>query len=148
MRDFFSIVSLGMQLRRVMRMDAKSDAKSDDRQFWLRFLLVVGMLVGAMTLVTLPVVLGGWSGSALGFFATVFSAVTVLPACAMAFWFRRIACFWLTLNGVLVVVAEVTPGQQVRGLDLGSIASFIVPVTIALCLDYTEIRRWPGALGR
>lgn len=124
------------------------DARSDDRQFWLRFLLVIGMLLGAMSLLTLPVVLAGWSGSALGRFVTLFSGLTVFPACALAFWFRRLACLWLTANATLVIAAEMMPGQHIRGLDLGSIASFVIPVAIALCLDYTAIRHWPTALNR
>lgn len=122
------------------------DTKSADRQFWLRFLLVVGLLCGTMPLITFPVVLRGWTGSGFGFFAIAFSALTVLPACALAFWHRRIACVWLTVNAVVVFVAAVQ--RLVPAFDLGTILDIVSPVVIAGALDYTEFAHWPGALER
>jgi hypothetical protein len=122
------------------------DMKSADRQFWLRFLLVVGMLFGTMPLITLPIVLRGWVGSEFGFFTTAFGAFTVLPACALAFWRRRAACIWLSINGVLVFTAAMQ--RLVPAFDLGTILNIVSPIAIAGALDYTEIARWPGALER
>jgi hypothetical protein len=131
-----------------MKMDTKSkmDMKSVDRQFWLRFMLVIGMLCGTMPLIALPLTLHGWNGSVGGLFATAFSALTVLPACALAFWHRRIACIWLTISGFLVTAMAVT--RQFPGLDVGAIFNLASAVVMACTLDYTEIARWPGALER
>jgi hypothetical protein len=122
------------------------DMKSAERQFWLRFLLVVGMLCGTMPLITFPLTLRGWNGSAFGLFATAFSALTVLPTCALAFWHRRMACIWLTINAVLVVTAVVL--RQLPALDWGVIFNLTTPILIACALDAIEIARWPGALER
>jgi hypothetical protein len=122
------------------------DMKSAERQFWLRFLLVVGMLCGTMPLITLPLTLRGWNGSAFGLFSTALSALTVLPACALAFWHRRIACLWLTINAAMVVTMAVL--RQLPALDLGEIFNLTSPIVIACALDTMEIARWPGALKR
>ncbi len=122
------------------------DMKSADRQFWLRFLLVVGMLFGTMPLIALPLTLRGWNGTAFGLFATAFSALTVLPACALAFWHRRIACIWLTINAAMAVTMAAL--RQVPVLDLGAIFNLTSPIAIACALDTMEIARWPDALKR
>lgn len=124
------------------------DAKSVDRQFWLRFMLVIGMLLGTMPMIDLPLIVPHWTGSAFGLFATIFSAATVLPACAMAFWRRRIACVWLTINGVILIAAEAVAAPRPHGVGTGELVSVAVPILIACVLSYTEIRRWPGALER
>ena len=122
------------------------DMKSAERQFWLRFLLVVGMLCGTMPLITLPLTVRGWNGSAFGLCATAFSALTVLSACALAFWHRRTACIWLTINAAMIVLWAVL--RQLPVLDLGAIFNLTSPIVLASALLYMEIARWPDALKR
>ena len=77
----------------------------------------------------------------------VFNALTVAPACVLAFWRRRIACVWLSVNASVIVVSIALAFARGHGVALGSIAGFIGSVIVALCLNFMEIMRWPRALG-
>lgn len=122
------------------------DEKSRMRQFWLRVVLAAGMLLGTMPLLTIPFVILSAKGPSFDLLALVFNAVTVLPACVMAFWHRRVACFWLSLNGALAAVALATYTQRVPVLDSWHTAGIAASLILALCLDFMEIMRWPTAL--
>ena len=124
------------------------DEKALIRRFNLRCLLVAGMLLGGMPFITAPLALRGITVAYPNLFAAVLNGLTVLPASALAFWHRRIACIWLSLNAVVLFVSldRLThfSGQvNVVGL-LGACGS----ISLALCLDFMELRRWPRALGR
>jgi len=124
------------------------DEKSRLRQFWLRVLLTVGMLWGTMPLITLPLLTRGPNDTAFDLLAAIFNSLTVLPACALAFWHRRVACIWLTVNAAIVLSAALTWMGRTKSFDLVSAAGYAGSVAIAACLDFMEIKRWPGALER
>jgi hypothetical protein len=125
-----------------------TDEKAPLRQYWLRVLLAIGLLWGTMPLITIALVIAGWSGPFFVLLAMVFNAFTVLPACALAFWHRRTACIWLSVNAVLAAVALCIAILHPELLNLPEIAALAGPVVIAGCLDFMEIKGWPGALER
>jgi hypothetical protein len=118
------------------------------RQFWLRTFLVVGILWGFLPFVTAPFITKGPSDTYYDIFASVLNSLTVLPACALAFWHRRIACVWLSLNAVVLSVALATFIQRTSTIDKVMIAEVAGPVLFALCLDFMEARRWPPAIAK
>lgn len=129
-----------------MAIEMETDEKSRLRQYWLRVLLVIGLLWGTMPPITIAFVILGWQGSQFVLFALIFNAATVLAACALAFWHRRTACVWLTINALLNAAALAMCVRQPNLLDMPDIAALAGPVVIAAILDYMEIKRWPGAL--
>jgi hypothetical protein len=124
------------------------DEKSRLRQYWLRVLLAIGLLWGTMPPITIALVILGWEGPRFVLFAMVFNAFTVLPACTLAFWRRRAACIWLSIDGVLAVTALWASIGHPQMLDMPEIAALAGPPIIAGILDFMEIKRWPGALDR
>ncbi|MGA1984159.1 MAG: hypothetical protein ABSG84_17050 [Acidobacteriaceae bacterium] len=121
------------------------ELKSLDQQLWLRLLLALGIIWGFIPLIMLPFFFRGGNDTSLTVFAGIFNALTILPACVLALWHRRPACIWLTLNGSLLAIAF---AQKLRELEPGTIAFLIGAMLIAICLDFMEIRHWPGALNR
>jgi hypothetical protein len=117
------------------------------RQFWLRVLLALGILWGGMPFLTLPLLFIGSMEPTLNVFVVVFNALTVAPACVLAFWRRRIACVWLSVNAVVIMATIAAAFVRGHGVALGSVAGFIGSVIVALCLNFMEIMRWPKALG-
>jgi energy-coupling factor transporter transmembrane protein EcfT len=124
------------------------DQKALIKRFNLRCLLVAGMLLGGMPFIMTPLVLHGMSEGMPNVFAAVFNGLSVLPASALAFWHRRIACIWLSINAAILVVGWIGLIHTGWQFDLGAILGPCGSIALALCLDYVEIRRWPGALGR
>jgi len=129
-----------------MAIEMETDEKSRLRQYWLRVLLVIGLLWGTMPPITIAFVILGWQGSQFVLFALIFNAATVLAACALAFWHRRTASVWLTINALLNAAALAMCIRQPNLLDMPDIAALAGPVVIAAILDYMEIKGWPGAL--
>jgi hypothetical protein len=123
------------------------DEKALLRRFNLRCLLVAGMLIGGMPFIMTPVVLRGMSEAYPNLYAAIFNGLTVLPASALAFWHRRIACIWLSLNAIILVVAWAGMTHTGREFHIGGLLGMCGSIGLALCLDYMELRRWPGALG-
>ncbi len=130
-----------------MRNQASSEEHLLMRKFWLRVLLVLGMLWGGMSLVTLPMVFRHAQTPMLDVFAAVFNGATVLPACAMAFWRRRAACIWVSANAAFVLAAMVTWTRPTGAPDFEVMVCMAGSVIVASGLDWMELRRWPGALG-
>ncbi|HEV2133098.1 MAG TPA: hypothetical protein VGR47_02440 [Terracidiphilus sp.] len=120
--------------------------KTRMRQFWLRTLLVVGILWGFLPFVMVPFITKGRGDTGYDIFASVLNSLTILPACALAFWHRRIACIWLSLNAVVLSIALATFIRRTGNLDKMMIAEVAGPVLLALCLDFAEARRWPPAV--
>jgi hypothetical protein len=83
-----------------------------------------------------------------GLFVTIVNGVIVAPACTLAFWHRRSACIWLSLNAVVVGMAIALMKPQTSEVYLDGTIGLAGSVLIALCLDFMEIRRWPPALNR
>ena len=125
-----------------------TDEKARLRQYWLRVLLAIGLLWGTMPLITIGLVVASWKGPFLVLLAMVFNAFTVLPACALAFWHRRMACVWLSVNAVLAAIALAIAIQHPDLLNLPEIAALAGPIVIAGCLNFMEIKGWTGALER
>jgi hypothetical protein len=124
-----------------------SDEKPRMRQFWLRALLVVGLLWGGMPFLTLPLVLMGAIPAQFGLLVALVNGLTVAPACTLAFYHRRAACIWLSLNAVVCAMAIALSKPQTDDRYFVALISLAGSVVIALFLDFMEIRRWPAALG-
>jgi len=125
-----------------------TDDQARTRQFWLRTVLVVGILWGFLPLVMAPFITKGAHDTNYDIVASVLNSLTILPACALAFWHRRIACIWLSVNAVVLAGALAGFIQRTRKPDWTMIAEVAGPILFALCLDYAEARRWPAAVER
>jgi hypothetical protein len=125
-------------------MSVAMDEQSRLRQFYLRCLLAVGILWGFLPLIMLPFVFRGANDSSLDVLAAVLNGFTILPASVLAFWHRRVACIWLTINAVFVVSRMDL--SRVREYGAGSIIGVMGSVLLAILLDAAEARGWPGAL--
>jgi hypothetical protein len=124
------------------------DEKALLRRFNLRCLLVAGMLLGGMPFITAPLVLRGFSAGYPNLYAAFFNGLTVLPASALAFWHRRTACIWLTLNAVILAVGLAGSMPRSQPFNLLGLLDACGSIALAICLDFMELRRWPAALGR
>lgn len=129
-----------------MRHQKAMTEKARLQQFWLRCLLAVGVMWGIIPLITLPFITRGNTDSTLDVWAAVVSALTVFPASVLAFWWRRPACIWLTINAGLVATSMTLFILRNHEYRVGSIIGVAVSVLLAVLLDTMEIRRWPGAL--
>lgn len=116
------------------------------RQFWLRCLLAVGIIWGVIPLISLPFISLGAKDSTLDVWAVVVNSLTIFPASVLAFWHRRPACVWLTVNGGLVVTSVTLYVLRTHEYRVGSIIGAGVSASLAVLLDMTEAHRWPGAL--
>lgn len=123
-----------------------TDDNTRTRQFWLRTLLVIGVLWGFLPFVMTPFITRGPHDTTYDIVASILNSLTILPACALAFWHRRIACVWLSVNAVVLAGALASFIQRTRKLDPTMIAEVAGPVLFALCLDFVEARRWPAAV--
>jgi hypothetical protein len=124
------------------------DEQNRLRQFWLRVLLALGIFWGIIPLVTVLFIFRGKNDSTFDVLAAVFNSLTILPASVLAFWHRRTACIWLTVNGAILVTAFTSFVSRTHEYGLGTLFGIGVPVLIAGFLDWMEIRRWPDALDR
>lgn len=131
-----------------MTNELTTDGKDPLRQYWLRVLLAIGLLWGTMPPITIAFVILGWSGPVFVLGAMIFNAFTVLPACALAFWHRRAACVWLTVNGILAAAALAITFEHPNLLSVPEMAALGGPVVVAALLDFMEIKGWPGAVNR
>jgi hypothetical protein len=116
------------------------------RQFWLRAFLLVGILWGFLPFVTVPFITKGPADTSYDIFASVLNSLTIMPACALAFWHRRIACLWLTVNALILSIALATFIRRTGKIDKMMIAEVAGPVLFALFLDFVEARHWPAAI--
>jgi hypothetical protein len=124
------------------------DERSRLRQFWLRILLAFGIFWGIVPLITLLFITRGTNDSVLDVLAPIINSLTILPASILAFWHRRLACIWLSANAALLLPVAISVMARTHQYDLGTVLGAIVPVLIAVCLDFMEIGRWPAALER
>jgi hypothetical protein len=122
------------------------DQSSRLQQFYLRSLLVAGMLWGGMPFVTGPLVAQGSGQSHFAIAAALFSSFTILPACALAFWHRRSACVWLTLNAAAIIAVWLDSLRSGHVINFTESVGILGSVALALTLDFMELRHWPGAL--
>lgn len=122
------------------------DGESRDRQFWMRVLLIGGFLCGTLPLITIPLVLRDTNINAFEMLALIFNGLSVLPASALAFWHRRIASVWLTIDAGVVTAALVNSFRGGGRFDAEETAWLIGSIAVAVCLDFMEFRRWPEAL--
>jgi hypothetical protein len=123
------------------------DEKTLLRRFNLRCLLVAGMLLGGLPFITAPLVLRGIIAGYPSLYAAVFNGLTVLPASALAFWHRRTACIWLSVNAAILVVSWVGLAHTGRQFDVVGLLGVCGSIGLAICLDFVELRGWPKALG-
>lgn len=122
------------------------DDKARMQQFWLRTLLVIGILWGFLPFVMTPFITKGAHDTTYDIVASLMNSLTILPACVLAFWHRRIACVWLSVNAVVLAGALATFIRRTGHADSMTIAEVVGPILFALCLDVVEARRWPAAL--
>lgn len=125
-----------------------TDDKARTRQFWLRTFLVIGILWGFLPFVMTPFITRGAHDTTYDIVASVLNSLTILPACALAFWHRRIACIWLSLNAVVLAGALASFILRTRRIDSTMIAEVVGPIAFAVFLDFVEARRWPAAVER
>lgn len=123
-----------------------ADQKLEMRRFWLRTLLAVGILWGFMPFVLTPFITKGPHDSYFDIVASIINSLTILPACTLAFWHRRIACVWLSINAVIIAVALFTFIHRTGKLESMMAMEVAGPIVMALLLDLLEARRWPAAL--
>ncbi len=124
----------------------EKDEKARARQFWLRVFLVIGMLWGFLPFIMTPFITKGAYHTSFDILASVLNSLTILPACALAFWRRRVACIWLSIDGALLTIALATFIGRTGKVDVLMTIEVAGPVLIALCLDYFEARHWPPAV--
>ena len=128
--------------------------KEESQQFNLRVLLVIGLLWGGALLIQLLLflmtygIVTGNKGTPMYMLAFLINCITVGPACALAFWRRRLACVWMVLDAILAVasVLMATPHEPSYGPAI--VVSPIVPIVLAIAFVFIELRRWPSALER
>jgi len=125
-----------------------TDENFERRQFLLRTLLVIGLLWGFLPFITVPFITRGANDTYFDVCASVVNSLTILPASALAFWHRRIACVWLSVNGAMLAVALVNFLLRTHQYHAGMIAQVAGPIALALCLDIMEARGWPPAVNR
>ncbi len=116
------------------------------RQFYLRCLLVAGMLWAGMPFITAPLVNRGPGDSALSVLTAIFGCSSILLASALAFWHRRVACLWLTFASALLIAASIISARLDQPFGTWELAGIAGCVALAACLDFMELQRWPGAL--
>jgi hypothetical protein len=124
------------------------EERSRLRQFWLRILLAFGIFWGIVPLITVLFITRGTNDSVLDVLAPIINSLTILPASILAFWHRRLACIWLSANAALLLPVAIFAMARTHQYDLGTVIGVLVPVLIAVCLDFMEIGRWPAALER
>ena len=122
------------------------DPRTEMRRFWLRTLLAVGMLWGFMPFVLAPFITKGPADSYFDIAASISNSLTILPACALACWHRRIACVWLSINAVIIGAALVRFVHRTGRFETMMIVEVAGPILFALLLDILEALRWPAAL--
>jgi hypothetical protein len=119
--------------------------KSSLERFWLRVLLLGGLVWGVIPLITLPFITRGLQESSFDVWAVIVNGLTVTPASVLAFWHRRLACIWLTINGALVVTAVGSYVLRTQEYRVGAIAGASVSALYAIALDLVELRKWATA---
>jgi len=130
--------------------EVKKQLRDDLRRFWSRLVYFLGMMAGFLPLITLPANLFtiGSTNPAIVAFAQVFNAATVLPASALAYWQRRVASLWLTVDAMLGIFAGME--HPVKGVENWIL--FALTVGIPLLLGgfglITEWTGWPPLLDR
>jgi hypothetical protein len=115
------------------------------QQFYLRILLGFGIFWGFVPLITVFFIFRGLNDSVFDVAVVVSNSLTILPASVLAFWHRRIACVWLSLNGAMVAIAYI---PRFHTFTIGPTIGILFSVLFPLCLDYIEFRHWPNALTR
>ncbi len=104
------------------------------------------MLWGFLPFITAPFITRGPGDTFFDVFVSVFNSATILPACALAFWHRRTACVWLTVNAVLLAVALAGFILRTGQWHLWMIVQVAGPVAFAVSLDIAEALCWPPAV--
>jgi len=122
------------------------DASSGDRQLWLRLLLALGIMWGFIPLITVLFIFRGAEDTTFDILAAVLNSLTILPACVLAFWHRRLACIWLTVNAAILLAAFASFANRTHIYGKGGVVGLAGSVFLAICLDLAELKRWPGAL--
>jgi len=100
---------------------------------------------GVIPLISTPFIVRGYGDSSFDDWAVVVNSLTITPASALAFWHRRIACYWLTINGALVMISMCSYVLRTQDYRVGALVGAGVSVLYALTLDVIEIRHWPAA---
>lgn len=129
-----------------MTVAVTSDETMRLRQFWQRAILTIGILCGFMPFVLAPFIRKGPSDTYFDIFASILNSVTLLPACTLAFWHRRAASVWLSVNAVVIALALASFISRTRQLEVWMIIPVACSVVIAAWLDTVEALRWPPPL--
>jgi hypothetical protein len=122
------------------------DANSESRQFWQRGILAIGILWGFLPFVLAPFITKGPGDSYFDLFASVLNSLTLLPACVLAYWQRRIACLWLSINAVIIASALILFLLRTGNFGVWMLLQVAGSVGFAVWLDVVEARHWPAPL--
>ncbi len=116
------------------------------QRFWQRTVLALGILWGFMPLVLAPFITKGPSDTYFDIFASVLNSVTLLPACALAYWHRRLASIWLSINAVIIASALAMYIARTGQYGVWMIVQVAGSVGFAVWIDVVEAQRWPAPL--
>ena len=137
-------MSAGMQNAIMNSVATEEQIRS--QRFMQRALLAVGILWGFMPFVLAPFITKGPSDSTFDVFASVLNSLTLLPACVLAYWQRRIACAWLSINAVVIAVALARFLLRTGQFEVWMIVQVVGSVGFAVWLDVVEASHWPAPL--
>jgi hypothetical protein len=125
--------------------------KDDLRRFWGRVVYFLGMLAGFIPLLLLPsnVFTGGNHNTQAAILVQGFNLATVLPASVLAFWSRKVAAWWLVVDGVVLgcfAAMRYIPGNPVGRWEFFLLAA--VPLFLGGFGVFTDWKGWPRLVDR
>jgi hypothetical protein len=116
------------------------------RQFGVRATLIIGILWGFGLLFMLQFAIGSedplWQTS-----PAILNCLTILPACTLAFWKRRVAVIWLLINALTIGIATPFVIRDVQD-TIDIVSNSIFSICLGLLLAYMEFRGWPNAMNK
>lgn len=104
--------------------------------------LGLGLVFGFFPFLSFPLVVLDPDQAGLVRFAFALDCATILPACLLAFWFRRTAAVWLVLNAAVLALALVR-GELPHEHFAVSVAFVLAAFLTVCCLG-----KWPAVLGK
>ncbi len=116
--------------------------------YWSRLVLVLGLLWGAWRLTALPVTLLALKPTdpKLATAAIVVNALSVAPACCLAFWFRTPSGMLLLANSVLLWAALLGTHSAGAAFNTSLLLDCCVSLALVLFLLITQLLGWKAPI--
>jgi uncharacterized membrane protein YadS len=95
-----------------------------------------------------PFIFRGTNDTGFDISVVVLNSLTILPASILAFWHRRAASIWLSLNALLLVLDLLSLIHRENRPASSALVGILVPILLATFLSYMEVKNWPNALNR